>query len=59
MERIMMSKIERIWWEQYKDFIDLNDFCNLFAGMGDNLEDEINCRMDSLLSGHVLTLKSA
>lgn len=54
-----MANLENIWFEKYKDFIDLNDFCNLISGTGDNPEEEITNRMDSLLSGHVLTLKSA
>lgn len=54
-----MANIERIWKEKYKDFIDLKDFCNLVSCATENVEEEIINRMDSLLAGHVLTLKSA
>ncbi len=56
---ILMANIERIWMENYKDFIDLKDFCSLVSGTNENAEEEIVHRMDSLLAGHVLTLKSA
>lgn len=54
-----MANIEHIWNEKYKDFIDLNDFCNLITDMKGNAEEELMNKMESLLNGHVLTLKSA